>query len=151
MITAVAAWLCYPSANVLISESVHPSVRGYLGKRLRILILTQKRGLKHPNIRKSFSLSSLPWIYLRLILLPQGSFLRSSLPSACLSLISLDSCSTGEQCASSYHHRFTWKILIVLKIIMSWMVSHKVCCSAGIDGTCIVLCQRISVLARLQR
>lgn len=31
VITACAAWLCYPSANVLISESVHPSVRGYLG------------------------------------------------------------------------------------------------------------------------
>ena len=33
MITAFGAWLCYPSAHVLISESVHPSVRGYLGKK----------------------------------------------------------------------------------------------------------------------
>jgi len=31
VITAFGAWLCYPSAHVLISESVHPSVRGYLG------------------------------------------------------------------------------------------------------------------------
>lgn len=31
VITSVSVWLCYPSANVLISECVHPSVRGYLG------------------------------------------------------------------------------------------------------------------------
>ena len=31
IITSIAVWLCYPSATVLISECVHPSVRGYLG------------------------------------------------------------------------------------------------------------------------
>jgi len=31
VITSIAVWLCYPSATVLISECVHPSVRGYLG------------------------------------------------------------------------------------------------------------------------
>ena len=31
VITSISVWLCYPSATVLISECVHPSVRGYLG------------------------------------------------------------------------------------------------------------------------
>jgi len=31
VLSAMSAWLAYPSANILISETVHPSLRGYLG------------------------------------------------------------------------------------------------------------------------
>ena len=31
VVTALGAWLAYPSANVLVTEFVHPTVRGSLG------------------------------------------------------------------------------------------------------------------------
>ena len=54
------------------------------------------------------SLSSRSYLFLSLILSPQESFHRYSLPSECLSLTFLASFSTGEPCASSSHHRWIW-------------------------------------------
>ena len=132
VITACAAWLCYPSANVLISESVHPSVRGYLGK------------VSKTNFHQSSLLSA--------YLLPPGVF-----SSIFLALGMFESYLLG----FLFHWRTMCfilssqvKIVMMLEMVILSLrmdIRHKFCYPASCDGTCLVLRQRISVLARLQR
>ena len=59
VLASAAGWLCYPTATLMVSECVHPTVRGWLGVFPSIFL-----GTAIPSIITTFvwSFSLLVWL-----------------------------------------------------------------------------------------